>query len=96
MNQKSKYCVALVTLILLLVLIVCTCAGCIDTAGATEATEAESPRFIIERAEHTGLTTPDYILIITDTETGAQYLFVKSGYGAGLTVLEPAQEEDNP
>lgn len=39
------------------------------------------------------------IKIITDTETGVQYLFVKSGYGAGLTILvdengEPLLKED--
>lgn len=32
--------------------------------------------------------------IVTDTETGVQYLFVKSGYGGGLTVLVDA--DGNP
>lgn len=90
MNRKSNPWVAVVALILLL-LLVCTCISC--TSSNTEADETSSPRFIVEMAEHTGASAPDYILVITDTETGAQYLFVKSGYGAGLTVLEPAQEE---
>ena len=34
-----------------------------------------------------------YHVTITDNETGVQYLWIKSGYGGGLTVLQPATEE---
>lgn len=90
MKQKSNPWVALVALILMLVLVVCACTGCTCTA---EAAEPESPRFIVEEAETKGARV-DYIVIITDTETGVQYMFVKDGYGGGLTVLEPAPEKE--
>ncbi len=45
-------------------------------------------RFIVEKAK---LEAPKFdgfsIRIITDTETGVQYLFAMSGYGGGLTAL---------
>lgn len=86
MNQNIKNWVTLVTLIMLLVLIVCTSEACTDTAEATE-----SPRFT---AEYTGEGARGmHIYVITDNETGAQYLFIKDGYGGGLTVLDPAREE---
>jgi hypothetical protein len=83
--------VALVAMLLLAVLLLC--AGCSAPAEAEEVGEPESsPRFIVERAEN---DKPEaYVVrIITDTETGTQYLFIKSGYGGGLTVLQPAPEE---
>lgn len=49
-------------------------------------------RFTVERLS-------DNIKIITDTETGVNYLWFKRGYGAGLTVLvdetgRPVLQED--
>lgn len=87
MKRKSNPWVALIALLLLLVLVVCACTGC----ATVEAAEPESPRFIAERVE-----SPKYITItiITDTETGVQYMFVKDGYGAGLTVLEPSPDKE--
>ena len=88
MKRKHNPLVALVALLLLAVLLLCT--GCSAPAAAEEP--ESSPRFIIEHAEN---DTPEaYVVrIITDTETGVQYLWVKSGYGGGLTVLQPAPEE---
>lgn len=78
MNRKSNPWVALIALILLLVLVVCTCTGCAD-----EAAEVEAPRFIVENIDlDFGLA-----YIITDTETGVQYLFVKCVNEGGLTVM---------
>ena len=57
-------------------------AGCAaESEGADEHAE-ESPRFEFERL------ADDYI--ITDTETGVQYLYVKIGYAGGMTVLVDA------
>lgn len=82
MRRKSNPWVALVALILLLVLVVCACTGCADT---TEAAEPTGERFEVETV---GESFGGQVAIITDTETGVQYLWVKSGSGAGLTKLE--------
>lgn len=46
-------------------------------------------RFEFKRPEREGLMTD--ALIIVDKETGVNYLFVRSGYGAGLTPLIDAE-----
>ena len=46
-------------------------------------------RFEFKKAEREGLMTD--ALIIVDKETGVNYLFVRSGYGAGLTPLINAE-----
>jgi hypothetical protein len=46
-------------------------------------------RFEFKKAEREGLMTD--ALIIVDKETGVNYLFVRSGYGAGLTPLIDAE-----
>lgn len=46
-------------------------------------------RFEFKKAEKEGLMTD--ALIIVDKETGVNYLFVRSGYGAGLTPLIDAE-----
>lgn len=46
-------------------------------------------RFEFKKAERAGLMTD--ALIIVDKETGVNYLFVRSGYGAGLTPLIDAE-----
>lgn len=95
MRRKSNPWVALVALILLLVLIVC-CSSCESSTDAAEIDTAEdAPRFIIEEASVAGQSTALYsrIAIITDTETGVQYIVFKGSNGAGITKLEPASEE---
>lgn len=88
MNRKHNPWVALVALLLLTALLL-TLVGCIDT---TDVEEPESLRFNIETVQHKNAT---YIYIITDTETGVQYMMAQYGQGIGLTVLEPAPEEGN-
>lgn len=87
MNRKHNPWVALVALLLLTALLL-TLVGCTDT---TDVEEPESPRFNIETVQHTNVT---YIHIITDTETGAQYMMAQYGQGIGLTVLEPGPEKE--
>lgn len=89
MNRKSNPWVALVALILLLVLIVC-CSGC---ESSTDAAKTDTPRFIVETASVGSPSVYHDVHIITDTETGVQYIFFRSTNAGGLTVLEPAPEE---
>ena len=85
MKRKHNPWVSLVALLLLVTLLVTVCTSC----GVTQA-EAEEPyRFTVERMYSNRMDT----YIITDKETGVQYLYVSSGYGGGLTVLQPAPAE---
>lgn len=89
MNRKHNPWVALVALILLAVILVMACTGCSTATTEAEATETAPDRFIIERDEY---HDESHFLVITDTETGAQYLLVGDYYGAcGLTVLQPGE-----
>jgi hypothetical protein len=92
MNRRHNPLVALVALLLLAVLLLLI--GCSAPAAAEEVTVAEpesSPRFIIEHSGMLGSITQ--YSIVTDTETGVQYLYIKSANSGGLTVLQPAPEE---
>lgn len=89
MNRKHNPMVALVALLLLAVLLLL--AGCSAPAAAAPEEPESSPRFIVEHSESHGSLT--HYVIVTDTETGVQYLYVKSGNSGGLTVLQPAPEE---
>lgn len=88
MRRKSNTWVALVALIPLLVLVVCTCTGCGGNTAEAEDTTGE--RFEVETV---GESFGGQVAIITDTETGVQYLWVKSGYAGGLTKLEDADPD---
>jgi hypothetical protein len=45
---------------------------------------AKSKRFTV-KSENTGFSAG--VSVITDRATGVQYLYYKSGYGGGMTVL---------
>lgn len=89
MSRKHNPVVALVALILMILLVMAVCTGC-DEAEAEET--QTDPRFIFEQVENAG---NDFAgtHIITDTETGVQYILVKYLNGTGLTKLEPAPAE---
>ena len=70
-------------LIVLVVVILLLC-GC----GKKEMEETQQ-RFVIEYQQTFGLW--GNLSIIRDTETEKAYLFVKSGYGGGLTILEEGE-----
>lgn len=94
MNRKSNPWVALVALILMLV--VC-CSSCESPTDAAETDTAEgTPRFIIEEAsvKRQNTTLFSRIAIITDTETGVQYIVFKGSDCTGMTKLEPAPEKE--
>jgi ABC-type glycerol-3-phosphate transport system substrate-binding protein len=89
MNRKHNPLVALVALLLLAVLLLC--AGC---SGVAAAEEPESPkRFTVESYAYPEDPNIEHISLITDTETGVQYIFVDGTKSGGLTVLQPAPEE---
>ena len=87
MSRKHNPIVALVALILMILLVLAVCTGC-------EEAEAAAPthhRFTIEyELMHNKNGPTDRCHIITDTETGVQYLFYKDTNAGGLTKLEPA------
>lgn len=96
MNRKHNPFVSLVALLLAAVILALTCTGCARSAPpAAAGTEINQPnRFDTE------YTQGNYIRIITDTETGVQYLVYTArangsgtGMGVGITVLQPAAEE---
>ena len=48
---------------------------------------AKNDRFQIIQQEGSGLTSPQR-MVLMDTTTGVQYLFIQSGYAGGLCPLE--------
>jgi hypothetical protein len=70
----------------LVTLLVFVCTGC----GVSPAEAEEPDRFTIDDAGH-NLELRTYV--ITDTETGVQYLFVYGYKCGGMTVLQPAPAE---
>ena len=86
MNRKHNPWVSLVALLLLVTLLVAICTGC----GPVEAEAEEPARFAFDDA---GRTFELWAYVITDTETGVQYLYVDGADGGGLIVLQPAPAE---
>ena len=78
MNRKHNATVSLAALVLLAT-ILALCIGC------TTAKEEAPGRFTYEREF---LGDGRWQTIITDTDTGAEYLFYSDRGGAGLTKLE--------
>ena len=81
MRIKNNPWVSIVALVLLAAILVLVCTGC-----AAEAEEDARSRFTVEFARNFNGT--DQLYIITDTETGVQYLLADVYNGAGLTKLE--------
>lgn len=71
---------------ILIALILAMALSLFACAETNEAAEVEAPRFIVEHIN------ADYFraYIITDTETGVQYLFVNNVNEGGLTVMVDA------
>ena len=87
MNSNYDPKKAWIVLIALLALLLC---ACLATATAEEKTS--DTRFVAEHV--TSIGSLGKLYIITDTETGVQYLYVSDGSRAGLTVLEEAPGEE--
>lgn len=88
MNRKHNSLLSLAALLLLAVILVLICAGCADEDQLEMY--KKSDRFTVEWYANNDRTMPD-CYIITDTETGAQYLYVSSHNSAGLTQLLPGE-----
>ena len=88
MNRKHNPLVALAALVLLATILVLACTGCeINTAPPADENPA---RFVTENVKTDGRGA---CYIITDTETGVQYLYFHSGSSAGgLTVLQSGED----
>lgn len=86
MRFKYNPWVSMVAALLLAAILVLTCTGCSNTAEAaitveTTTEETTPPRFTVERAG------PN-IKIITDNETGVQYIAYIYNGSCGLAKLE--------
>lgn len=89
MNRKHNPLLALVALLLLVTILALICTGCsADAAPADDTTD----RLIAEFAGYTG--DGGRMVIITDTETGVQYLLVTNNSPA-ITVLLPVEVAPN-
>lgn len=88
MNLKYNPWLSLVALLLLALILTLTCTGCHVQETATEleplAETETAPRFTSENL-------PGPYTVITDHQTGVQYLYYDSTYGGGLCVLEPGE-----
>lgn len=71
-------------ILIVLVIVILLLCGC--GKKEIEKTEETQERFVVEYKQMFGMWMN--CCIIRDTETGKAYLFVKSGYGGGLTILE--------
>lgn len=88
MRIKNNPWVSMVALLLLAVILVLTCAGCAaDTVAAAETEPTPASRFAVECAGE-GFPYISGFYIITDNQTGVQYLFVDKVDGSGLVKLE--------
>ena len=92
MRRKHNPIVSLAAFLLLAIILVLVCAVSAGCAAETEADETEKTpdRFTIEVATNNG-EAHHHTVIITDTETGAQYLYFKSMNSGGLTLLQPGE-----
>lgn len=107
MNRKHNPMLSLAALVLLAMILALICGGCyeagsletqaqaeatepmepVETQGTTESEAAPLARFTIE-------WTPKLhgeLYIITDNETGIQYLAFETGHGVGMTQLLPGE-----
>lgn len=73
------------------ILLCCVLASILCMGCDNKKQEYEEVRAEIEEEKNkydfTSLLLETGITVITDKKTGVQYLFVKRGYGAGLTIL---------
>lgn len=87
MNRKANPWISLAALVLLGGILLAVCCSC-ATVDAGEVTYHN--RFEVTHFEIADART---IRIITDTETGVEYLLIGTGQGYGLTVLQPGTAE---
>lgn len=92
MNRKHNPLLSVIALVLLFVILLFSCAGC-ETDATAETEDKPTARFTVEYSRPDGMGS---CYIITDTETGVQYLYYRTGSGdGGLTVLQTGEEGTN-
>ena len=87
MNRKHNPLVSVVALLLLAVILVLVCA----VSAGCAATDQEDHSDRITFTDAGSGSNAKYAYILTDTETGVQYLLVKTPTGTALTVLQPGE-----
>lgn len=85
MNRKHNPLVSLAALVLLATILVWICAGC---GVKAEAASNTSDRLTFEEAGRNHILVA---YIITDTQTGTEYLLVDLPNGGAMTVLQPGE-----
>lgn len=88
MRRKHNHWTSLIAMLLLAVLLVLICTGC--SATTTAETAETTGRFTVEQMIGDSIDGPG-VYLITDTETGAQYVYIRDGYTGGVAVLQPAE-----
>lgn len=92
MNRKHNPTLSLVALLLAAIILVLTCTGCGVPTAAAENETKPAPWFVCETADNfLGL---GILYIVTDTETGVQYLAWWKSNGAAMTVLLPGEGKE--
>ena len=85
MRRKHNPLVALLALLLLALIVTWICGGCSVDDNPAPNYMIEPGRFTTEETFRSG---PYRGFVLTDTETGAQYLFIYNGGGIAMTKLE--------
>ena len=80
----KKRLIAILLFAAVMMTLLCSCGMSGITTDESGKITEENGRFTIEEATY-GILGRTYIL--TDTETGVQYLYYMNGYGGGLTPL---------
>lgn len=84
-----KKSIIIILIVAILVIATIGFCGC-DDKKSTNYGSIDNDRFVV--IQHNDLTTSvfgkdEYTIVLYDKETKVMYLFVKNGYGGGLTVL---------
>lgn len=88
MRRKHNPLLAVVASFLLAAILVLLCA----VSAGCAATDQEDHADRITFTNAGSGSNAKYAYILTDTETGVQYLLVKTPTGTALTVLQPGEE----
>jgi hypothetical protein len=89
MRRKHNPYLALATLLLLALIVTWICGGCSKEICPAPYYMIEPGRFTLEESFRSG---PYRGCVLTDTETGVQYLFIRNGGGIAMTKLEGIDE----
>ena len=72
-------------LLLIVLLVACNCSS--EETSVVEKIDAVEETDVVDKYDFTSEYADRGVCIYIHEKTGVQYIFVKEGYGAGLTVL---------